>query len=243
MFGRVGRALLQPFSARQYQVSAGARAPLSQDLREVIPWWIAQLSNIRPRIVATKPARPVVVYTDACGAGHLGAILALDGHVSTHHCHAPPWFMRALTGIFELELLACILGLVVACNKAPGRAVLLCCDNKGALGAVVRGSCSTPVGRMLSSTLWNIAATFDAAVWVEFVPSALNCADPPSRSCFPIPEHERASEESKGTPSLFTSILESRHALATAQFNVALGAQQTSTGWPCPEQAKPRGTC
>ena len=241
MFGRVGHAMLQPFSARQYHVSAGARTPFSTDLREVIPWWITQSGSLQPRKVATRPDRPVVVYTDACGAGRLGAIFADAGHVSTRHCHAPPWFMRALTGIFELELLACILGLAIACSKAPGRTVLLCCDNKGALGAVVRGSRSAPIGRMISSTLWNTAAVFNSAVWIEFVTSGLNCADPPPRSCFVLPKTERPNEEFQGIPSLFATIMGSMNSLEVAQFHVTPGAQQTSTGRPCPEKEKPRG--
>ena len=61
--------------------------------------------------------------------------------------------------IFEYELVAVLLGLCMAKALAPGRACLLCCDNLGARGAVVRGSCATVLGRALSSSLWLVAAS------------------------------------------------------------------------------------
>ena len=234
MFGRSGRAMLQPFSARQYDPTATSRANLSIDLKESIPWWIGQLSRTRPRMVSTKYTMPVLVYTDACGAGHLGAVVVVDGTQHTHHTRIPPWLERSTAGISEYELVACLLGLILAALYAPGRPVLLCCDNMGARGAVVRGSCATPIGRMLSAAFWNVAAMFSCAVWVEFVASALNVADPPSRACELIPLEERHNGTSEGMPALFEHIMSSRHALATAQFNVNTHQCKIIKGWSCP---------
>ena len=59
--------------------------------------------------------------------------------------------MRAKAGIFELDFVGFLFGLAIAAYYAPGRPVLLCCDNMGARGGVVRGSCATFLGRMISS--------------------------------------------------------------------------------------------
>ena len=110
-----------------------------------------------------------MLYTDACGAGHLGAVLFVDGERRDVHTHVPQWFMDAGAGIFELELLAELMGLTLACEVAPGRPVLLCCDNSGASATVVRGACKTALGGMAASVFWVVAAQFRCPVWVEGV--------------------------------------------------------------------------
>ena len=57
------------------------------------------------------------------------------------------------------------------------------CDNRGAAGAVVRGSCVAEVGRDLSSASRAFAALRGLSMWVEHAPSGLNCADPPPLVC------------------------------------------------------------
>ena len=166
---------------------------------------------------------PVVVYTDACGPGHIGAVIVVDGIRYTHQTHVPPWFMRSIAGIFELELTACLLGLILAAFYAPGRPVLLCCDNMGARGEVVRGACATVLGRMLSSTFWNVAAHFGCAVRGDFVASGLNSADPPSRACELVPADDRAADISAGTPSLFLHIMSTRQNISSDQFRIDPG--------------------
>ena len=239
-FGRVGRSLLRPFSVRQYDSAASSSTKLPQGLKDVIPWWIAQLGCAKPRMVCTRPTHPVLAYSDACGEGHLGAITVLDGMVATHHTHVPSWFARAKTGIFELELMACVIGLLAAMAIAPGRPVLLCCDNMGARGTIMRGTCGAAIGRMISSVFWNIAAQFECAVWIEFAPSALNSADPPSRSCPLLPDNTRTEVVSEGVPELFTHILKSRQALAEAQYQIPQGGLNKATGWPRPEHQESR---
>ena len=74
LFGRFGRAHPAPFTARQYSKSNG-RVPISTELREVLTWWIAMLSNPVPRRISYKAGPPILIYTDACGAGHVGAVV------------------------------------------------------------------------------------------------------------------------------------------------------------------------
>ena len=156
------------------------------------------------------------------------------GRNPAHAPHIPPWFARPSAGIFEYELAACLLGLILAAFYAPGRPVLVCCDNLGARGAVVRGSCTAAIGRMLSAAFWNVAAVFSCAVWIDFVASALNVADPPSRACELIPLEERPNGTTEGAPHLFQHIMSSRHSLASAQFKIDTQNSKMTNGWSCP---------
>ena len=240
LFGRDGRSPLHPFSDRQYETTSSSSTSLSKDLDDVIPFWLAQLGGANPRAVCTRPMRPALVYKDAFGEGNLVAITVLDGAVSPHHTHAPPRFVRGKTGISELELLACALGILADMDITPDRPMLLCCDNLGARGAVMRGSCCAVVGRMLSAAFWNLAAPFGCAAWVEFVPSSLNCAGPPSRTCPLLPSDTRAEEVSEGVPALFATLLQPRPALAAAQYKTPEGGTNKAIGWPCPEHNESR---
>ena len=85
------------------------------------------------------------------GAWRVGDVLIVDGLRDTAHTHVPEWFMCAGAGIFELELLAEILGLMLECEIAPGRPLLLCFDNSGAAATVVRGSRRTVLGKVIAS--------------------------------------------------------------------------------------------
>ena len=105
----------------------------------------------------------------------------LDGMVIISHTHAPEWL--AGLGIGVLEQAGTVLGMCVAAEVAPGRNVLLFCDNTGAKNAVIRGYSKNAYARGLASILWSIAAKANVLVWVEYVKSALNHGDPPSRIC------------------------------------------------------------
>ena len=107
---------------------------------------------------------------------------------------APP---DGKAGIFEFELLAICLGVFMALTHFPGRPILLCADNLGARGAVVRGTCRAQLGRALSSYLWRMAETNSTLIWIEFVKSKLNVADAPSRACI---EDKPVNEFTNGAP-------------------------------------------
>ena len=103
-FGRVGRALLGPFSDRQYTAATGTHHPLTDDIREALQWWIQCLERATPRRVSFNPQSPVLVYTDACGAGHIGVTLFCEGAEHRANTHLPPWFdtKKELIGEYEL---------------------------------------------------------------------------------------------------------------------------------------------
>ena len=235
MFGRMGRALLQPFSARQYAKLSTTNWKLSDDLREVIPWWVANIDHSIPRRANAIDSHPVLAYTDASGEGHIGCVIYIDGKRTMGHTHLPQWFRDLLPGIFEYEICANIFGLAMAAELAPGRPVLLCCDNQGAKGAVIRGSCRTKLGRILVSAFWAMAAAFATSVWVEYVRSKVNCSGPASRCCAKLPLELRAvvSEPNEGAPRLSTHMFSSKRELYAAHYLCSSSHRGRASPWPC----------
>ena len=179
--------MLQEFTTRQYSSLPGPRFPLSSELRETVARWAEWLPVSAPRSVNLVAKKPVVIYTDAEGTGHCAAVV-FDGTKKAScvtHIHLPQWMLKddSDTGIFEFELAAICLGVCIAVDRFPGRPILICADNQGARGAVIRGTCRTHVGRLLSSFLWRTAANTSSMLWIEFLRSGLNVADAPSRFC------------------------------------------------------------
>ena len=233
LYGKFGRAHLAPFSKRQYsKISTGGNA-LDIDLFEVIPWWIRTLGEDGPRRVACNFRHPVLVYTDACGDGHIGAVVFVDGRTFTAHCHVPPW-MNAF-GIAELELVGTILGLAVCAEYAPGRNILLCCDNLGARGTLTRGHPKTTQGRGVASVFWSFAAGAKTHVWIEFVRSGLNTADDPSRACDVLGKDKcKIPMANIGIPISFYNLFESKETYNVARFGVKKIERGVRVGWNCP---------
>ena len=187
MFGRFGRALLQPFTTRQYAPALYRGHKMTDDLRRTVNWWIQALHATPPRTVTLDAPAPMLVYTDAQGLGHIAAVIIPPSGKKPRMCHThiPEW-MRAEglgIGIFEYEMAAAALGVLWATELSPGTPILLCCDNQGANGTVIRGSCTTEIGRDISSLIWRVAAENATHIWVEYVKSTSNPADAPSRCC------------------------------------------------------------
>jgi hypothetical protein len=62
--------------------------------------------------------------------------------------------------------------------------VLHFADNTAANAAAIKGSSSSPDLALLLSSMHLRIARLGIRIWIEFVPSALNFADAPSRSDF-----------------------------------------------------------
>ena len=73
------RSHLARFTASRY--SKGARDPwkLDVEIREVIAWRIANVTNAAPRRVQLETKAPVLLYKDASGKGRVAAVLFTDG--------------------------------------------------------------------------------------------------------------------------------------------------------------------
>ena len=129
LFGKVGRALLQPLTQRQYSKATGRGRPLSDELSEALRWWLGALECAPPRSIPYVIVKPVLVYTDACGAGHISAVLFVDGVRHVARTHLPEWLALSGASVFEFELAAVLFGLCFMLCVCPDRPILLCCDN------------------------------------------------------------------------------------------------------------------
>ena len=232
MFGKFGRAHLAAFSNRQY--SPSPRSMLNDELREVIPWWIGALSCSIPRRVSFSPLPPLIVYTDASGVGHIGAVL-FDGASSiTTHTHLPPWLLREHISVYEMECAGVLFGTCLAIEHNPNRPILICCDNQGTNGAVIRGSCKTAIGRALISCIWTTAAANNVPVWIEYVNTKLNWADPPSRNCHLCETPSQLGANFPGVPASFHRILKTKADLMKCRFENGAVTPSFIDPWPCP---------
>ena len=241
MFGRMGSALLQPFSARQYDPVSSPRWGLSGDLKEVIPRRIACLSNTIPRMVYAASLPPVLAYADASGQGHIACVIFADGVRTMAHARHPDRLRILLPGSPELEICANISGLALASELAPGRSVYLLRDNMGAMRTATRGACRAKLGRTIVSISWAMAAAYSMHVWVEYVASKLNCSDAPSLFCLRRPDGLSAgvSETNGDVPRLRMNIFPPKRELYKAQFQCISSPRCRASPWPW----LPQGVC
>ena len=136
------------------------------------------------------------------------------------HCHIPSWFMMekytnvngktTFVGIAEFEIIATILGAtIIASLPISVRAcVNLCIDNNIALHAIISGNSKTDMRARLAQIFWRVNLCSNAIFWMEFVPSAANNGDAPSRSgsCAGLNRASTVGERVVEPPVLFKRI-------------------------------------
>ena len=170
LFGRMGRAWLNPLTARQYSKSLGRFRPITAELKETPTWWIEILYNAIPRRTLLTPPKPPVVYSDAAGTGHIGFYLRKGGEIRAGHTHLHEWFVK-ITGMYEYEMAGAIYALHAASLCWPGRPILLRVDNSAAAAGIFRGNCQSPFGATLVAVFWAIDAACSTPIWIEEVRS------------------------------------------------------------------------
>ena len=232
MFGRYGRALLTEFSSRQYSKNQTKFHPINDDLAETINWWIGILCSSAPRKICLLPKKPLLAYADASGPGHLGVVIFCEGSSKSMHTHLPGWFVEE-SGIYEFEIAAMIYALLAASLLMPGRPLLLCGDNSGAVAAIVRGNCTTKAGKMLTAVFWAIAAFYGTPIWVEEVRSKFNIADLPSRACPLLEEPFSFKKPNFGVPESFKYIFDSLKNLGEARYKFTEQGLAFTGPWAC----------
>ena len=179
------RAQLRPL----FRVAAGL-GPDGPEVREALSWWAAFLaaSPVAVRALAPPPAPPVLLYTDAEGAGGAGAVLyAPSGAEFWASSVAPlrPWLAPRATQINPFELATVILAISFWGPRLRGASVCVFIDNTVALACARKGTSSACDLARLSFALWARARAFDLTLRVAWVPSKLNPADAPSRGGSP----------------------------------------------------------
>ena len=143
--------------------------------------------------------------------------------------------------IFELELAAALIGVIVALQEFKGDIILLNIDNQAAMHSLIRGNSKQDTAAKLCQATWFAPTTLKTSSapisWLEYVPSHLNIADRPSRICYegckewePFPQTRRESVEMNDyfktisdskilkvkVPDVAKTLLASEHALSLA---------------------------
>ena len=235
LFGRMGRALLNPLSARQYSKTSGRFHPLNEQLKQTLEWWIEILRTANPRRTMLTPPKPCVVYCDASGTGHIGFYIKNGEEIRTGNTHLPEWFTK-IGGIFEYELAGAIYALFAASVVWPGLPILLCVDNSAAAATLVRGNCPSDLGAILAAVFWCAAASSSTPVWVEEVRSKFNVADTPSRLCAFIPDRPSFHFSNHGVPDTFADVFANYESLLRARTKSPAQGQGFLSPWECTAQ-------
>ena len=178
MFGRYGRARGSRALPRgSIRGNSTKFHPIGDDLRATINSRVGIRSTTVPRKVYLGPKKPMLIYVDASGPGHLGIVVFCDGSAKACHTHLPPRFPQE-NGIYEFEICDMIYGLLISSPLKPGRPILLCGDNSGAVAALVRGNCATKSGKRPAAVFWAISACYGAAEWIEEFRTNFNISGP-----------------------------------------------------------------
>jgi hypothetical protein len=150
-------------------------------------WWCgwlraAQACTWVPRLLDLPSA---VLYTDAEGSGGIGGVLVLDGVARWFGGVAPKSivakFKPRLTQIFPLEITAALAALLLWAPELRLRRVAVFIDNVAARAAANSGTSSQADASALLESLWRTISDYLVFPSFYWVPSALNCSDPPSR--------------------------------------------------------------
>lgn len=150
-------------------------------------WWRRELQRLAVLVcpLGLSAQEPLLVYTDASGAGGLGAVFVgpssccwVSGQVPRGFGH---YLKRRRTQICVYETLMVVCALRIFGSHFHGCRVVFFVDNQSALGALRQGTSSSWDLRALVEVFWDRMATLQCQVFFRFVPSKLNLADWPSR--------------------------------------------------------------
>jgi len=194
MFGRFGVALLRPLKLRQHAPECASTAIADDELRDSL---LALRSLIRASVTFSIPicpdsSPPVVVLSDASferGYGWLGFVVSspFDG-VFWAGAPTPGWMLRLLadhrvrgTYIGQLEALAALSAYLSLPHVFRSRKVSHYIDNQAALYSLIKGSSSDVDMNRVAFLLRSFYVRFRVDAWLDYVPSASNIADLPTR--------------------------------------------------------------
>ena len=193
VFGRVGVAVIHLLRERQLD---GSRTDIDEHLEEVLrllDLTVDMLPNYQVRFRRDRIRPTCVVLTDASFAvGHtwLGFLVCcpIRGGLWAG-CPTPPWLLAMLARHRERDTY--IGQLESAVSAAPyyslpsewfeERPVMHYIDNQGALYSMINGRSKDPDTNRLVFVMGMKLATLSCAAWFDYVPSASNFADLPTR--------------------------------------------------------------
>ena len=191
-YGRLGRALLRPFSRRQHETG---RFALNPQLRYALQFWIQNMETLRPREIPTDFSEMPYYVSYSDGEGETAGIgIALwfpDGTSVAGYLQIPEevrllWSRRSSSDpehydIYEIEALGPALILANWSHlMRPGLWVHYI-DNDAALATLVKGSSSVMSGECISAYTHSMVAASGLWPWFDRVDSAANPVDKLSR--------------------------------------------------------------
>jgi hypothetical protein len=194
-WGRVGRAPLQSFVARQYQKTTSF---LTRDLVSAIDFFILLLACMPPRTVDLTPHRrsKLLIWTDAMfqlTVGRLGwVVLDMEtGKLFYSYFTVPAWIYelwdQRAQYIGQLEILAAVcVYLSLPEYMIVGREILHWIDNTSAMASLFKGYTGVTDSSRMVNIFHLFAAKMRFTTWWEFVASKANVADLPSRLVFDL---------------------------------------------------------
>jgi len=194
LFGRVGRASLQPLVQRAHRperwVWTEAMSHMTGFLSTVFASPLLRKSvrleqSSAPHVLVNTDASfalgprgqrglGVVVWDAATNRRFYSSRLCPDGIIARH-------FQNADHIICQLEMLAALAAYLTFPDVLAGRRVLHFIDNTAALSALVHGYSSAADMAQMSTMFHLRVASLRADVWLEYVPTVANIADIPSR--------------------------------------------------------------
>ena len=200
-YGRCGRAPLAAIRAWAKSRRGDRHKPsdshdFTEAVAEAISFFIALLPLIPPRKFRFRRAarKPIIVYTDAMytkGATIPAAIgiCIYDPYAKHKWEHAsaevPAWIMSKFEArdqyIGQLEVIAAVAAYSSMPMQFRERDVVHFIDNTGALVGIAKGYSKDVDSTRLINVFHTIAAAIMVNTWFEYVPSAANIADLPSR--------------------------------------------------------------
>ena len=182
VWGARARARLRPL----YDFSSLKSRDI-EDARLCLDWWRSRLQSPSPRECFFEAfiSAPVIIYSDADGSGGLGWMIFTENTCLWAGGLMPADLSTLLlprkTQIHALEMTALIAALHSNLRHLHRRRLLAFVDNQSAVGALKKGSSSARDLAALAEVAHALAARCSCELFLHWVPSSLNLADPPSR--------------------------------------------------------------
>jgi hypothetical protein len=203
VFGRIGRACLQPIL---HGPDDGSER-LTRSAAAAMRFIIRVLPALRPMCMQLQQAKeaPALVYTDGCHEGQtldIGYLIGIpfdDAHDKPPHERTTAdydWihgggpiphdireaFVERKQQIGQVEIIAGLVPYISHPDRLAGRRVLHFIDNSSAVAALTKGYSNLPDSARLVHTFHAWQAYAQADVWFDYIRTKANPSDEPSRS-------------------------------------------------------------
>ena len=214
--GRLGVLILKQLNEHAY----GKTAKMDEALLDSLQVMKDRLLSCSPRKVTACRSRQWFVYTDAsceteANTGGLGGVLIDESRdivawfgipLDSHYC-ARMGGNRKGSLIYELELLAAVLALMLWCCEERGALYIWFGDNDAVRHSLIRATTAGPWSRLLMRVYLSFEGKCNTSTWFARVPTEANISDYPSR----LQPHEKlldSLEVSSQAAALLDSTLE-----------------------------------